>query len=51
MTIFLSPETGTDVLLGLRQKLLGAGQEDYLDDASVIGWVPPGRKRFEQVLR
>ena len=26
-----------DVLLGLRQKLLGAGQEDYLDDASVIG--------------
>ena len=28
-----------DVLLGLRQKLLGAGQEDYLDDASVIGWV------------
>lgn len=28
-----------DVLLRLRQQILGTVQEDYLDDANVIGWV------------
>lgn len=28
-----------NVLLGLRQQILGTVQEDYLDDANIIGWV------------